>query len=85
MSESQDQKKKDKHGINNVDDVQDVRKDKLINLEKEIHNLKNENKDSSINQLREMRKKLDEIHLDKLRISENMSQSMSCIPETSTL
>lgn len=47
--------------------------------------LKNSSTDNSANQLRDLRKKLDEIHLDKLRICENMSQSMSCIPESSTM
>ena len=50
-----------------------------------MQSLKQPSGNETTNQLRDIRKKLDEINLDKLRISENMSQSMSCIPDASTM
>jgi len=69
------------------------RKDKLDILEQNINKIRNENLSGKNNNqfFREFRQRLDEINLDKIKISANLSQSMlgvtevSGIPEVSTI
>lgn len=100
-------KGKGKNSINNKDCITNVslldgnkhsesfeqRKDKLDILEQNINKIRNENLSGKNNNqfFREFRQRLDEINLDKIKISANLSQSMlgvtevSGIPEASTI